>query len=158
MKADLIRCFRNPLYWLVLIAGLFVRVVLAYFDFQTRSDVFWSLSAEFWNKTGSVTLGFLVLLVLIRLFSADRETGAFPVINSTAYGRIALFRNRLIAGSAAASVGTILLAIGNYALSVLISGGLPHRMIGVMRGSAARGSFSSEQLDFSSLRLLCVTV
>ena len=125
MKADLIRCFRNPLYWLVLSAGLFVRVVLAYFDFQTRSDVFWSLSAEFWNKTGSVTLGFLVLLVLIRLFSADRETGAFPVINSTAYGRIALFRNRLIAGSAAASVGTILLAIGNYALSVLISGGLP---------------------------------
>ncbi len=124
MKADLIRCFRNPLYWLVLSAGLFVRVVLAYFDFQTRSDVFWSLSAEFWNKTGSVTLGFLVLLVLIRLFSADRETGAFPVINSTAYGRIALFRNRLIAGSAAASVGTILLAIGNYALSVLISGGL----------------------------------
>ena len=115
MKADLIRCFRNPLYWLVLSAGLFVRVVLAYFDFQTRSDVFWSLSAEFWNKTGSVTLGFLVLLVLIRLFSADRETGAFPVINSTAYGRIALFRNRLIAGSAAASVGTILLAIGNYA-------------------------------------------
>ena len=125
MKADLIRCFRNPLYWLVLSAGLFVRVVLAYFDFQTRSDVFWSLSAEFWNKTGSVTLGFLVLLVLIRLFSADRETGAFPVINSTAYGRIALFRNRLIAGSAAASVGTILLAIGNYALSILISGRLP---------------------------------
>ena len=73
MKADLIRCFRNPLYWLVLSPGLFVRVVLAYFDFQTRSDVFWSLSAEFWNKTGSVTLGFLVLLVLIRLFSADRE-------------------------------------------------------------------------------------
>ena len=125
MKADLIRCFRNPLYWLVLGAGLSVRAVLAYFDFQTRSDTFWSLSAEFWNKIGSVTLGFLVLLVLIRLFSTDRETGVFPVINSTAYGRIALFRNRLIAGSAAASAGTMLLAIGNYALSLLISGGLP---------------------------------
>ena len=125
MKADLTRCFRSPLYWLVLGAGLSVRAVLAYFDFQTRSDAFWPLSAAFWNKTGSVTLGFLVLLVLIRLFSADRETGVFPVINSTAGGRIALFRNRLIAGSAAASVGTILLAIGNYALSVLISGGLP---------------------------------
>ena len=103
MKDDLIRCFRNPLYWLVLGAGLSVRVVLAYFDFQTRSNAFWSLSAEFWNKIGSVTLGFLVLLVLIRLFSADRETGVFPVINSTAYGRITLFRNRLIAGSIAAS-------------------------------------------------------
>ena len=155
MKADLIRCFRNPLYWLVLSAGLFVRVVLAYFDFQTRSDVFWSLSAEFWNKTGSVTLGFLVLLVLIRLFFRRSGNRSLSCHNSTAYGRIALFRNRLIAGSAAASVGTILLAIGNYALSVLISGGLPNRMIGVMRGSAARGSFSSEQLDFSSLRL-CV--
>ena len=125
MKADLIRCFRNPLYWLVLGAGLSVRVVLAYFDFQTRSEAFWSLSAEFWNKIGSVTLGFLVLLVLIRLFSIDRETGVFPVINSTAYGRITLFRNRLIAGSIAASAGAVLLAAGNHALSILISGRLP---------------------------------
>lgn len=125
MKDDLIRCFRNPLYWLVLGAGLSVRVVLSYFDFQTRSNAFWSLSAEFWNKIGSVTLGFLVLLVLIRLFSADRETGVFPVINSTAYGRITLFRNRLIAGSIAASAGAVLLAAGNHALSILISGRLP---------------------------------
>ena len=125
MKDDVIRCFRNPLYWLVLGAGLSVRVVLAYFDFQTRSEAFWSLSAEFWNKIGSVTLGFLVLLVLIRLFSADRETGVFPVINSTAYGRITLFRNRLIAGSIAASAGAVLLAAGNHALSILISGRLP---------------------------------
>ena len=125
MKADLIRCFRNPLYWLVLSAGLSVRAILAYFDFQTRSDAFWSLSAEFWNKIGSVTLGFLVLLVLIRLFSEDRETGVFPVINSTAYGRSTLFRNRLIAGSIAASAGAVLLAAGNHALSILISGRLP---------------------------------
>ena len=115
MKDDLIRCFRNPLYWLVLGAGLSVRVVLAYFDFQTRSDAFWSLSAEFWNKIGSVTLGFLVLLVLIRLFSADRETGVFPVINNTAYGRITLFRNRLIAGSIAASAGGVRVAVGEQA-------------------------------------------
>ena len=125
MRTELNRCFRNPLYWLVLGAGLVVRAVLAYFDFQTRSDAFWSLSAAFWNKTGSVTLGFLVLLVLIRLFSVDRETGFFPIINSTAYGRITLFWDRLIAGSAAASAGTGLLAVGNYALSILISGGLP---------------------------------
>ena len=125
MKTELTRYFRNSLYWLVLGAGLSVRVVLAYFDFQTRSDAFWSLSAEFWNKIGSVTLGFLVLLVLIRLFSADRETGVFPVINSTAYGRITLFRNRLIAGSIAASASAVLLAAGNHALSILISGRLP---------------------------------
>ena len=125
MKADLIRCFRNPLYWLVLSAGLSVRGILAFFDSRFRSDAFWSLSAEFWNKIGSVTLGFLVLLVLIRLFSADRETGVFPVINSTAYGRITLFRNRLIAGSIAASAGAVLLAAGNHALSILISGRLP---------------------------------
>ena len=94
MKTELTRYFRNSLYWLVLGAGLSVRAVLSYFDSRFRSDAFWSLSAEFWNKIGSVTLGFLVLLVLIRLFSADRETGVFPVINSTAYGRITLFRNR----------------------------------------------------------------
>lgn len=125
MKADLIRCFRNPLYWLVLGAGLSVRGILAFFDSRFRSDAFWSLSAECWNKIGSVTLGFLVLLVLIRLFSADRETGVFPVINSTAYGRSTLFRNRLIAGSIAASAGAVLLAAGNHALSILISGRFP---------------------------------
>lgn len=125
MKTELTRYFRNSLYWLVLGAGLSVRAVLAFFDSRFRSDAFWSLSAEFWNKIGSVTLGFLVLLVLIRLFSADRETGVFPVINSTAYGRITLFRNRLIAGSIAASAGAVLLAAGNHALSILISGGLP---------------------------------
>lgn len=125
MKTELTRYFRNSLYWFVLVAGLSVRAVLAYFDSRFHSDAFWSLSAEFWNKIGSVTLGFLVLLVLIRLFSADRETGVFPVINSTAYGRITLFRNRLIAGSIAASAGAVLLAAGNHALSILISGRLP---------------------------------
>ena len=125
MKTELTRYFRSSLYWLVLGAGLSVRAVLAYFDSRFHSDAFWSLSAEFWNKIGSVTLGFLVLLVLIRLFSADRETGVFPVINSTAYGRITLFRNRLIAGSIAASAGAVLLAAGNHALSILISGRLP---------------------------------
>ena len=49
----------------------------------------------------------------------------YPVINSTAYGRITLFRNRLIAGSIAASAGAVLLAAGNHALSILISGRLP---------------------------------
>lgn len=158
MKTELTRYFRSSLYWLVLGAGLSVRAVLAYFDFQIRSDAFWSLSAEFWNKIGSVTLGFLVLLVLIRLFSADRETGVFPVINSTAYGRITLFRNRLIAGSITASAGAVLLAAGNHALSILISGRLPRRMVGIMHGSAARRSFLSEPLDFSSLQHLYVTV
>ena len=43
MKTELTRYFRNSLYWLVLGAGLSVRAVLAYFDFQTRSDAFWSL-------------------------------------------------------------------------------------------------------------------
>ena len=39
--------------------------------------------------------------------------------------RITLFRNRLIAGSIAASAGAVLLAAGNHALSILISGRLP---------------------------------
>ena len=158
MKADLIRCFRNPIYWLDLGAGLSVQAVLAYFDSRFHSDAFWSLSAEFWNKIGSVTLGFLVLLVLIRLFSADRETGVFPVINSTAYGRITLFRNRLIAGSIAASAGAALLAAGIMRCQFSFPAGFPNRMVGIMHGSAAWRSFSSEQLDFSSLQHLYVTV
>lgn len=121
MKTELIRYFRNPLYWVVLGTGLSVRTVLAYFDLLYRSKDFWTLAADFWNRIGSVTVGFLVILVLIHLFSVDWETAAYPTINSTAYGRIHLFQNRLAAGCIAASLGTALLAVGNYILSVLFA-------------------------------------
>ena len=98
MKTELCRYFKNPLYWIILAAGLSVRAVLAYFDCLYRSKDFWALSADFWSKIGSVTVGFLIVLVLIHLFSLDRETGTWPTISSTVYGRIHLFRNRLTAG------------------------------------------------------------
>ena len=65
MKTELCRYFKNPLYWIVLAAGLSVRAVLAYFDCLYRSKDFWALSADFWSKIGSVTVGFLIVLVLL---------------------------------------------------------------------------------------------
>ena len=65
MKTELCRYFKNPLYWIVLATGLSVRAVLAYFDRMYRSKDFWALSADFWSKIGSVTVGFLIVLVLI---------------------------------------------------------------------------------------------
>lgn len=118
MKTELFRYFKNPLYWIVLGAGLSVRTVLAYFDLLHRSKDFWVLAADFWSRIGSVTVVFLIVLVLIHLFSADRETETYPTINSTVYGRIHLFRNRLIAGSVAASLGIALLAVGNLVVSI----------------------------------------
>ena len=118
MKTELCRYFKNPLYWIVLATGLSVRAVLAYFDRIYRSKDFWALSADFWSKIGSVTVGFLIVLVLIHLFSVDRETGTWPTISSTVYGRIHLFHNRLTAGSIAVFLGIALLVIGNFTVSV----------------------------------------
>lgn len=120
MKTELLRYIKNPLYWIVLGAGLLFRAVLAYFDYQHRSNDFWTLAADFWNRIGSVTVGFLIVLVLIQLFSLDRETKSYPVINSTVYGRIHLFRNRMIAGGFAAFLGTALLAVGNLVVSIFL--------------------------------------
>lgn len=124
MKTELLRHVRNPLYWTVLGGGLSVRAVLAWFDRRYRGGSFWARSVDYWNKFGSVTLAFLILLVLIRLFSMDRESGAWPVIQSTAHGRERLFRSRLLAGGAAVLCGAFLLAAGNLVLAAFLGRGL----------------------------------
>lgn len=118
MKTELLRYLKNPLYWIILGGGLFVRAILAYFDHLHRSGQFWALSIDFWNKIGSVTEGFLILLVLIHLFSADQEKGVSPVTYSTAYGRGRLFCNRLAAGSIAAIMGVFLMSASNTGISL----------------------------------------
>lgn len=117
MKTELFRYFRNPLYWVVLGTGLSVRTVLTYFDLLHRGNDFWVLAKDFWNRIGSVTMAFLIILVLIHLFSSDYETETYQTINSTVYGRIHLFRNRMIAGGIAAFLGATLLAVGNLLVS-----------------------------------------
>jgi len=126
MKTELFRYFKNPLYWIVYGAGISIRTVLAYFDSLHRKEEFWELAKDFWSKIGSATMGFLIVLVLIQLFSFDRETKSYPTINSTVYGRIHLFRNRLIAGGVAAVFGVALLAVGNFAVSMLLGRNLPY--------------------------------
>ena len=126
MKTELFRYFKNPLYWIVYGAGISIRTVLAYFDSLHRKEEFWELAKDFWSKIGSATMGFLIVLVLIQLFSFDRETKSYPTINSTVYGRIHLFRNRLIAGGVAAVFSVALLAVGNFAVSMLLGRNLPY--------------------------------
>lgn len=124
MKQELFRCFQHPLYWSVLGGGLSVRAISACFDHLHRSEQYWALSAGFWSKIGSVTEGFLILLVLIHLFSVDQEKKTLPVINSTAYGRGRLFCSRLAAGGAAAVSGVFLLSAGNAGISMWFGQGL----------------------------------
>ena len=57
-KTELTRYFRNSLYWLVLGAGLSVRSRPRLFRFPDPQRCVLVLSAEFWNKIGSVTLVF----------------------------------------------------------------------------------------------------
>lgn len=96
------------------------RAGLTYLDFRYRSPQFWELAADFWNKTGSITMGFLILLVMIRRFSYDMELRTFPIINSTAYGRLPLFWNRLIGGEVAVVAAVLLLYAGNTGISCLL--------------------------------------
>lgn len=120
MKTELFQYLKNPLYWAVIGLGLSFRTVLAYFDRLYREPQFWELVADFWNKTGSVTVGFLMLLVVIHRFSYDVEVGVFPVINSTAYGRLSLFWNRLTSGGLAVVLSVLLLYAGNIGVSLLL--------------------------------------
>lgn len=117
MKTEFARYLNNPLYWSTLGCGLFVRLIMAYFDFRYRNEEFWDLASTFWNKIGSATEGFLILLVLIHLFSADRECETASVITSTPYGRKHLFYTRLAAGCLAAELGILILALGNAFIS-----------------------------------------
>ena len=119
MRMELVRLLRTPMYWMVLSAGLLSRGAMAWQDKRWRVEQFWELASDFWNHFGSVTMGFLVLVVLIRLFSQDQ--GAVPVIQSTVKGRRELFFRRLAAGTTSAVLGASILAAGNAVLSVLFS-------------------------------------
>lgn len=120
MRTECFQVIKNPLYWLITGLGLAARTVLAYFDGLYRGPQFWELALDFWDKTGSVTIGFLILLVMIRCFSYDIEVGVFSVVNSTAYGRLHLLLARLTGGSLAVALSVILLYGGNTGISLLL--------------------------------------
>lgn len=159
MKTECLQYFKNPYYWTVIGLGLTARAVLACLDFRYRGQQFWELAAAFWNKTGSITMGFLILLVMIRRFSYDTELRTFPIINSTAYGRLSLFRNRLIGGEAAVASAVLLLYAGNTGISCLLGNkmGMPygwtgfftHTTAATLAGSAGYFALSAMICDLS---------
>ena len=132
MRTELLRIIKNPLYWLIIGFGLAARTVLAYFDSQYRGPQFWKLAPDFWDKTGSVTIGFLILLVMTRYFSYDVEAGVFSVVNSTAYGRLHLLLARLTGGILAVILAVTVLYGGNLGISLLLGNQIeaPHGWMG----------------------------
>ena len=99
------RMYKNALTWGVLAAGLLFRGALAAMDALYRGGSFWQRAAGFWDGTGSVALSALVLLVLIHVFSADRETGVEELVLTTPFGRGRLFARRIAAAALAAATG-----------------------------------------------------
>lgn len=124
MKRELLRIMKMPLYWLVIGGGMTIRLVFAYFDRLYRQDSFWNSFADFWNKIGAFTMAVLILVVLIRLFSMDREHGVQDVISSTMLGRRNLFLYRLFAVVTGACIGVSVLAAANTILSALFGQGI----------------------------------
>ena len=114
------RMYKNALTWGVLAAGLLFRGALAAMDALYRGGSFWQRAAGFWDGTGSVALAALVLLALIHVFSADRETGVEELVLTTPFGRGRLFARRIAAAALAAVTGALILAAGNLALSALL--------------------------------------
>lgn len=159
MKTECVQYFKNPCYWALIGLGLAARTVLAYLDRLHRGQQFWELAADFWNKTGSITMGFLILLVMIRRFSYDTELRVFPIINSTAHGRLSLFWNRLIGGEAAVVSAVLLLYAGNTGISFLFGNkmGMPcgwaglftHTTAAALAGSAGYFALSAMICDLS---------
>ena len=120
MRAEIKHILRTPLYWLVLIAGIGARTVFAYLDFKHRLSSYWTLSDEYWSRLGSITVAFLILLVLIHRFSVDYENNTYSVIASTAYGRKKLYFERLAAGCLMAILGVVILTIANIGITLTI--------------------------------------
>ena len=125
MRAEIVQILRAPLYWLVLLAGLGARASVAVLDFRYRPEQAWVLAGEFWSRTGSVTMCLLILVVLIRRFSVDYETGAIPVVASTPLGRKSLYFFRLAAGCAMTVLGVAILAAGNIGITLILGSGAP---------------------------------
>ncbi len=124
MSKELLRILKTPFYWLIIGAGMAIRLILAYLDRLYRKDLFWSLFADFWSKIGAFTMAVLILVVLIRLFSMDREYGVQDIISSTMLGRRRLFWYRQFAVATGAGIGVLLLAAANIILSAFIGQGI----------------------------------
>lgn len=123
MRAEIKHILCTPLYWLVLIAGIAARTVFAYLDFKYRLSSYWTLSDEYWSRLGSITVAFLILLVLIHRFSVDYENNTYSVIASTAYGRKELYFERLAAGCFMAILGVVILTAANIGITLTIGRG-----------------------------------
>lgn len=123
MRAEIKYILRTPLYWLVLILGIGVRVVFAYLDFKHRLGDYWTLSDEYWSRFGSITIAFLILLVLIHRFSIDYENNTYSVISSTTHGRKKLYFERLAAGCLMTILGVVILTAANIGITLIIGNG-----------------------------------
>lgn len=124
MMQELLRILKMPLYWLLLGTGVAIRIILAYFDRMYRTELFWMLCADFWNKVGGFTVATVILAVLIRVFSIDYENGVQDVICSTAFGRLKLFCKRLFAIALNAAIAVVILAVANAFISAFFGRGL----------------------------------
>ena len=120
MKTEILRCLRIPLYWLTLCMSFLARICFSYLDRVHRAADYWVLSLSFWNKNGSLTMAFMILVVLIRIFTFDCETSAQPLIASTRYGRSTLFIHRLSAGMCVVLLGTALIVYMNIGVSFAV--------------------------------------
>lgn len=126
MIAELKKILNDKIFWIILLCSSCYRSFMAVLDFKYRKDTYWEITDNFWHNAGSVTIGVLILLVVIRIIVYDRETKVFEVINTTYKGRAEVFLKRIIASIVGVLFSVIILFTFNVLISSVIAGEFMH--------------------------------
>lgn len=102
-------------------------VVLALWAFIINNTRIWSpnnivsKSMTFWHILGSLTLGFIILMINTRLFSMDTDEKVEEVFNTTRYGKRKLFVDRLKATMVFSTLAVLIFIGINLGLTFIFS-------------------------------------
>lgn len=95
LKFELQKLFYNKLFFLAIIVvlGLWAFILNTTFIWSPHDIVMKSLS--FWDKLGSLVVGFFILMINTRIFYMDIEAKVEEILHTTRLGKRKLFKTRL---------------------------------------------------------------
>lgn len=110
LKLELQKLY-NSLYFISIFAVSSLWIFVLYNTFIWIPEQMLQKSLEFWDKLGSITLGFIILIISTKIFIMDVNENTEDVFNTTKLGKRRLFQVRIKAG-VFFIVTTVLLFVG----------------------------------------------